>query len=79
MRYKGPIFVPSHVYKMLSDPAIKPLNLSNTQATAKYEGTRSAKLHDITPPHNEECTSTPTEKRPSEDIPSSEADRDNSE
>ena len=35
MRYKGPIFLPSHIYKMLSEPAIKALNSYSAQATDK--------------------------------------------
>ena len=78
MRYKGPIFLPSHIYKMLSEPAIKALHLHNTQAIAKYKGTRSATSHDLAPPDDEEPRSTPTEEPPSEDTPSSEPDLANS-
>ena len=40
---------------------------------------RSANLHDNTPPDDEELMSTPSEEPPSENIPSSEPDLDNSE
>ena len=55
---------------MLSEPAIKALNLYNIQAIAKHKGNRSANLHDITPPDNEEHTSTPNEEPAPEHIPS---------
>ena len=79
MRYKGPMLLPSHIYKLLSEPGIKALNSYHTQGIAKHEGTRSANLHDITPPEDKEPTSTPNEYPPSEQIPSSEPDLDNSE
>ena len=53
MWYKGPIFLPSHIYKMLSDSALNTRKQYNEAVIAKYKGTRAANLQDPTPPDNE--------------------------
>ena len=62
MRYQATIFLPCHIYKMLSEPALKALKQYNETALAKYKGTRAANLHDFTPPDDEEPRITPAEE-----------------
>ena len=59
-RSPGPIFLPAHIYKLLSDVAIKELKKHNATTRSTPPSTRAVNTHDTDPSPEHPPTDTPT-------------------
>ncbi len=78
-RYKGPIYLPSHIFRLMNKEALMALKAYNEEARSKYKQERGVHVHETTSPDDDSPPDTPPEEHLATDVPDIEPDLENSE